>query len=116
MRRLLHHHFQGSAGLRVGYDMTTWLVTHLYLDYGVLCLDMMWASKSITYWRYMCMWMERLGLIPSLCSYYYFIPIITVTVVAVLFPTGKTHRSKVKAEAEKPQEPAGLINPKIKPE
>lgn len=51
MRRLVRPYFQSSAGLRRGYDVLTWFLAHIYLDYGVLCLDMMWLEKGITYWR-----------------------------------------------------------------
>lgn len=52
MRHLVRHHFQGSAGLRIGYDVLTWFLSHIWLDFGVLCLDLLWMEKCITYWRY----------------------------------------------------------------
>lgn len=76
IRRLLHHRFQGNSTLRFGYDVATWLVTHIYLDYGVLCLDMMFLSSCITYW-----------------NYYYYFPLISSLLVALFFPSGKTSRT-----------------------
>lgn len=51
MRRLLRHHFQRNRALSIFYDIITWTLAHIYLDFGTLPLDLMFASRVVTYWR-----------------------------------------------------------------
>lgn len=83
MRRLIRPYFQSSASLRVVYDLVTWALSRIYVDFGVVCVDVMFASKSIAYW-----------------SYYYYIPFISCFVVAVFFPSGKSQKTKDNARKE----------------
>lgn len=103
MRRLVRPHFQGSAALRIFYDVLTWFLTHVYMTYGAVCVFLIWPSKCLLHWRYCVCVCGSVCLLPSgsllLCSYYYYLPVILSLVVILFFPSGKKPRSKEKAEA-----------------
>ena len=52
MRRLVRPHFLGSAPLKLAYDIATFLVTRIFLDFGTLPFAMMWLKSGFAYWRY----------------------------------------------------------------
>lgn len=71
MRRLVRHYFQSSTLLQVVYALVTWALTRIYLDFGVVSVDVMFANKSIAYWRYVQLVEHLQILIPSLLSLTY---------------------------------------------
>ena len=51
MRRLVRPHFQSSRHRQQFYDVVTFVLGYLYLDYGILPFELMWIKESLLFWR-----------------------------------------------------------------
>uniref|UniRef100_A0A1A7ZVM8 Membrane bound O-acyltransferase domain containing 1 n=2 Tax=Nothobranchius furzeri TaxID=105023 RepID=A0A1A7ZVM8_NOTFU len=53
LRRSIRHHFLGSRGLKLGYDVVTWMATQLTICYTVMPFLLLSVDHTITYYRSM---------------------------------------------------------------
>ena len=67
MRRLLHHHFQGSVVTKRVYDVITTTTTVTINLYAAHCFPLLSAENGLKYW-----------------SYFYYVPLIVVVLITVL--------------------------------
>lgn len=89
MRRLLHHHFQGSVVTKRVYDVITTTTTVTINLYAAHCFPLLSAENGLKYWRCVhlvfIMWHHVTSPDPPfLCSYFYYVPLIVVVLITVL--------------------------------
>lgn len=51
VRRSIRDHFQGSRGLKLGYDIVTWAATQLAICYTVMPFLLLAVDSTLIYYR-----------------------------------------------------------------
>ncbi|XP_064382585.1 lysophospholipid acyltransferase 6-like [Halichondria panicea] len=75
LRRLVRPHFLHSP-FKWSYDVITIVLSRYIFDFGIISLDQLWMRQTILFW-----------------SYFYFIPQVTIVVLMLLLPSGKSSQA-----------------------
>ncbi|XP_064382586.1 lysophospholipid acyltransferase 2-like [Halichondria panicea] len=84
LRRLIRPHFLHSPPLKWSYDVITIVLSRCAYELGIIPIDQLWTRPSILFW-----------------SYFYFIPQVTIVVLMLLLPSGKSSQADKEKEETK---------------
>lgn len=69
VRRSIRHHFLGSRGLKLGYDVVTWAATQLAICYTVMPFLLLAVDSTLIYYRCVIRISNPFALsVPSCCA------------------------------------------------
>ncbi|XP_061633429.1 lysophospholipid acyltransferase 1 isoform X1 [Phyllopteryx taeniolatus] len=86
VRKSFRHHFLGSRGLKLGYDILTWASTQLAICYTIMPFLLLAVEPTMVYYR----------------SMYFHVHIISILAALVLHPNVKSKAAATKTPARAP--------------